>query len=483
MVDVAAAGLVLTGEDKEIVDMVHDFVMKEVRPKAAEHDISGELDWDAYNKAFEMGLICADLPAEYGGQGLSNVTAAWIREELMYGDAGFGLTCGTNNLGIKPVLLAGTEEQKKWCVDILTSDRPGRDPRWPQKRSGFAAFALTEPDAGSDAGACKTLAQKVLDGDGSVKEYILNGRKCFITNACYADFMCVVASVDRSLGYKGLTMFLVDAHLPGVSIGKHEDKTWGKINGDKDVPYVEEMLVNAKFKAGNVKKLVNQQATKAAIVSAFKSLASQSKRGDMVYVHFSGHGQQMKDVHNDEKDGLDECWIPYDAYRKPCEKDKGEKHLTDDEVNYYLNAIRDKIGDSGKMLVVIDACHSGDATRGDEDEVVRGVEDIFEAIKTFIWGASTDKGKTDVNPNAQVNKERWITISACKSDQVNIEMKSPAVGKLTYAIYNKVKESTGNDNDDFFRRIRMFVNSNTGSRPQYPVMTGETDRFRTGIIQ
>mgnify|MGYP000015287944 CR=1 FL=1 len=114
MLDTAAAGLVLTGEDKEIVDMVHDFVLKEVRPKAAEHDISGELDWDAYNKAFEMGLVCADLPAEYGGQGLSNVSAAWIREELMYGDAGFGLTCGTNNLGIKPVLIAGTEEQKKW---------------------------------------------------------------------------------------------------------------------------------------------------------------------------------------------------------------------------------------------------------------------------------------------------------------------------------------------------------------------------------
>ena len=118
MLDTAAAGLVLTGEDKEIVDMVHDFVLKEVRPKAAEHDISGELDWDAYNKAFEMGLVCADLPAEYGGQGLSNVSAAWIREELMYGDAGFGLTCGTNNLGIKPVLIAGTEEQKKWCVEI-----------------------------------------------------------------------------------------------------------------------------------------------------------------------------------------------------------------------------------------------------------------------------------------------------------------------------------------------------------------------------
>lgn len=267
-----------------------------------------------------------------------------------------------------------------------------------------------------------------------------------------------------------------------IGLGEQQDKAWNKINGDKDVPFVQAMLKNAGFKS--VTTLVNRQATKVGIVRAFKRMTASCKHGDVVYIHYSGHGQQMTDVHNDEKDGLDECWIPYDAYRKPCEKDRGEKHLTDDEVNYYLNAIRDKIGDSGKMLVVIDACHSGDATRGDVDEVVRGVEDIFEAIKSFIWGPSADKGKTEVNPNAQVNKERWITISACKSDQVNIEMKSPAVGKLTYAIYNKVKENTGNDNYDFIRRIRKFVNSNTGRRPQYPVMTGEIDRFRiTDIIQ
>lgn len=269
-----------------------------------------------------------------------------------------------------------------------------------------------------------------------------------------------------------------------IGIGQQEDKTWDNINGDKDVPYVEEMLRNAKFKAGNVKKLVNQQATKVAIVEAFRSLASQSKRGDIIYVHYSGHGQQMKDVHNDEKDGLDECWIPYDAYRKPCAKDRGEKHLTDDEVNYYLNAIRNRIGDTGKMLVVIDACHSGDATRGIDDEVVRGVEDIFEAIKSFIWGSSTEKDNVDANPNAHENKERWITISACKSDQVNIEMKSPTVGKLTYALYNSVKEISRSDNNDFFRRIKRFVNSKTGSRPQHPMMTGEVNRYRiTDIIR
>ena len=109
MLDLKGTGLVMSEEERDIVSMVHEFVLKEVRPHAAEHDRTGELDWDAYNKAFEMGLICADLPAEYGGQGMSAVTGAWIREELMYGDAGFGLTCGTNNLGIKPVLIAGTE--------------------------------------------------------------------------------------------------------------------------------------------------------------------------------------------------------------------------------------------------------------------------------------------------------------------------------------------------------------------------------------
>lgn len=268
-----------------------------------------------------------------------------------------------------------------------------------------------------------------------------------------------------------------------IGIGQQEDKAWKKINGDEDVAYAEEMLRNAQFETIHIKKLTNRQATKAAIVDAFEKLAEQSNQGDVVYVHFSGHGQQMRDVHNDETDGLDECWIPYDAYQKPCEKDRGEKHLTDDEVNYYLNAIRDKVGDTGKILVVIDACHSGDGTRGSEDEVVRGVEDVFEAIKSYIWGSSKDKEKV-VNPDAKQNNERWITISACESDQVNIEMKSPAVGKLTYALYKKVKENANGDNDDFIRQLRMFVNQNTGSRPQRPVMTGETRRYRiTDIIR
>ena len=266
-----------------------------------------------------------------------------------------------------------------------------------------------------------------------------------------------------------------------VGLGQQQDKAWNKINGDKDVPIVQGMLKSAGFKS--VTTLVNQQATKAGIIGAFKRMAASCKQGDVVYIHYSGHGQQMTDVHNDEKDGLDECWIPYDAYRKACKTYHGEKHLTDDELNVYLNAIRDKIGAKGKLLVVIDACHSGDGTRGDEDEVVRGVEDVFEAVKSLIIG-DNDKEKV-INQKAKPLAERWITLSACKSDQVNIEMKNPAVGKLTYALWMELKNGDKINNEEFIKRIRKFVNRNTSSRPQQPVLTGnDKDKYNiTDILR
>ena len=280
-----------------------------------------------------------------------------------------------------------------------------------------------------------------------------------------------------------------------IGLGEQQDKAWNKINGDKDVPFVQAMLKIAGFKS--VTTLVNRQATKAGIIGAFKKMVASCKQGDEVYIHYSGHGQQMTDVHNDEADGLDECWIPYDAYRKACSTYHGEKHLTDDEVNVYLNAIRNKIGSKGKLLVVIDACHSGDATRDyGNDEVIRGVEDTlkvdsmnarglyetFEMVKTWFIG---DTGKRkNINHNATPLAERWITISACQSNQVNFEMKTPAVGKLTYALYKVLTKCGKVDNDEFMKRIRKFINVNTYNRPQNPEMTGEDkDKYNiTDII-
>ena len=241
-----------------------------------------------------------------------------------------------------------------------------------------------------------------------------------------------------------------------IGLGEQKDANWTKINGDKDVPYVLRMLKDAGYT--EIQTLVNKQATKANIVSRLKTLAVESKKGDVVYIHFSGHGQLVTDVNGDEEDGWDEAWISYDAYKNYCNEDKGEKHLVDDEINVLLTSIRNKIGVHGKILVVVDACHSGDSSRGDDlDETVRGVYNKFVI---------------PVRRKAKSNKpaEQWLTLSACKDYQLNQEMKSPQVGKLTYALYMLSKEGvlTIEAIDRFMKRYRSRL-------PQAPVLTGIKD--------
>lgn len=247
-----------------------------------------------------------------------------------------------------------------------------------------------------------------------------------------------------------------------IGLGEQEDIQWAKINGDKDVSYVREMLKSAGY--ADIRTLVNRQATKFAIVSAFKKMSDDCLPGDTVYVHFSGHGQQVTDVNGDEEDGWDEAWIPYDAFLTYGGKDKGEKHLIDDEINKLLTNIRDKIGDEGKLLVVVDACHSGGSSRGgrqgdsEEDIVVRGAGD------DFVIPCETKK-KTQNAPAP----ERWITLSACKDFQLNQEISKPQVGKLTYALY-----MTAQREKVTFQKIEDFMSQYSGRLPQTPVLTGDT---------
>ena len=249
-----------------------------------------------------------------------------------------------------------------------------------------------------------------------------------------------------------------------IGIGEQKDANWTKINGDKDVPHVLRMLKDAGYT--EIQTLVNKQATKANIVSRFKSLAVETKKGDVVYIHFSGHGQLVTDVNGDEADGWDEAWIPYDAYKNYCNEDKGEKHLVDDEINVLLSSIRNKIGVHGKILVVVDACHSGDSSRGDDlGETVRGVYNKFVI---------------PVRRKARSNKpaEQWLTLSACKDYQLNQEMKSPQVGKLTYALYMLSKEGllTIEAIDRFMKRYRSRL-------PQAPVLTGVKDYDISDVLR
>ena len=248
-------------------------------------------------------------------------------------------------------------------------------------------------------------------------------------------------------------------------LGEQEDTSWGRINGDRDVDYVLKML--DKMGYADVVTLKNRQATKQAMVKAFEALAKRCKPGDIVYVNYSGHGQMMTDLNGDESHkwrnshaSWDESWVPYDAYMVYCEKDKGDKHLSDDEVARYLTAVRRAIGDNGELVVVVDACHSGDATCGEDEAPVRGISVKFN----IPYGEDV--------PLEKPTAEKWLTISACKPFQLNTEVPNPQVGKLTYALYLMGEEVFNCDNEELQSVLDAFMKRYKARLPQSPMVTG-----------
>lgn len=276
----------------------------------------------------------------------------------------------------------------------------------------------------------------------------------------------------RSLVYILLTacslpIHAVSRHALVIGLGKQQDSSWRKIHGDEDTYYVAQSLTACGYT--DIQTLRNEQATKQGIVRAFVQLASKCKKGDEVYVHYSGHGQLMTDLDGDEAlrsnahhAQWDEAWVPYDAYMHYCDKDMGEKHLSDDEVASFLDAIRTKIGNKGKLTVVVDACHSGDATYGEAEECIRGVDATFNIPRT---GKETRVKR--------IREERWLTISACKPYQLCCEMKSRNVGKLTYALYALGKRMNVMSNSDLQKYLDAFMERNKGRLVQNPVVTGK----------
>jgi len=203
-------------EDLDLVESAREFCENEIKEQCKEYDVSGEWPAELYDKAAELGYTALEVPEEYGGPGLERLTIAAISEEFAKADAGFASTITASNVALKPVLMAGTEEQKQQCCDLLMEGKHG-------------AFCLTEPMAGSDAANSKTTA--VRDGD----DYILNGRKCFITNGGVASFYVITAMTDKSQGLKGMSAFLVFAGTPGLSSGNHENKMGIRTSNTCDV--------------------------------------------------------------------------------------------------------------------------------------------------------------------------------------------------------------------------------------------------------
>ena len=199
----------LTDEQREFQALAHRFADRTIRPVAPQADEAEQVPWEVLEKAHQTGLLTFHLPEAYGGGGVESVLArAIVDEELSWGCAGVGTIIGSLGLCATPILLAGSEEQKLRYLSRFCE---------PSKVT-LGAFALTEPSAGSDAAGIITQARR----EGS--KYILNGYKAFISNAGIAEIMVVFATVDISLGLRGITAFIVERDWPGLVPGKQEKK-------------------------------------------------------------------------------------------------------------------------------------------------------------------------------------------------------------------------------------------------------------------
>lgn len=221
---------ILDEDGRALVADVKKFCDNEVKEQCKAYDESGEWPKEIYDKAIELGYQMLEVPEEYGGLGLPGETILAMYEEMAWSDAGFAVTMAASNLALKPILIAGTEEQKQKYCDVVIN-------------GGLGAFGLTEPNAGSDPGAGKTTAVK--DGD----DYVLNGRKCFITNAPVADFFIITALTDKTKGLKGMSAFIVDKDTPGLSTTNHENKMGIRTSITSDV-VLEDVRIPASQRLG-----------------------------------------------------------------------------------------------------------------------------------------------------------------------------------------------------------------------------------------
>ena len=199
----------LTDEQEQMRQLAQRFAQQEIRPVAAEYDRKDETPQLVLQKAAQIGLMSYQYPEEYSGGDVSSVlTSCIVTEELAWGCLGIAVAITGAGLAAVPITIAGTDEQKARYIPWFCDEHTVR----------LGAFALTEPEAGSDAAAIRTTA--VRDGD----HYVLNGQKRFITHGGIADLYAIFATVDPKLGHQGITAFIVEKNTPGLSAGKKEDK-------------------------------------------------------------------------------------------------------------------------------------------------------------------------------------------------------------------------------------------------------------------
>ena len=243
---------------------------------------------------------------------------------------------------------------------------------------------------------------------------------------------------------------------------KDPDASWSRIHGANDVQLLSPILSKQGFK---VTTRTNKSATHSSIEKSLKKLSQSIQPGDIVYIQLSGHGQAVEDENEDEVDGWDEAFIPYDAKR--CYKENvyhGENHLLDDELNRHLNAIRKKVGENGIVYVVIDACHAGSSYRGNETDdsvYIRGTDIGFsKSGKPYT-------PKIDKRGNIRIFTENGMApifmLEACRSYEVNTEIKQNGqyYGPMSYYISQQLLTTTLSFDTKWIEEVRKGMDKDT----------------------
>lgn len=281
-----------------------------------------------------------------------------------------------------------------------------------------------------------------------------------------------------------------------IAIGRYDKKSkWRPLSSRKDMQIVREALIQyLQFPVDNIDTLVDADATRKGIYDALTKLASEVKEGDMVVIHYSGHGTQMSDDNGDEMDGLDEALVPYDApektalsfgkysgYKSGKVVYNGDLHMRDDEFGSLVNLIRQKAGSKGHVVVIMDSCHSGTATRGNGTGNVRGASDpliLPNASKPASAKEDKDAGFGLASENAEADPAKlakFVLMTGASANESNYEYDEESVGSLSYAFVKSISRlKTGETYASIFNSIRVTMAS-VLQRDQTPTLEGDVN--------
>jgi acyl-CoA dehydrogenase len=209
----------LSEQQRDLQRLARDFARDVVRPAAPHHDETGEWPDAILKKGWELGLMNIHIPESCGGLGLGTFDGALMDEEIGWGCTGIATAMTANSLAQVPVIVAGTEEQKKKWLGPF-ADAPL-----------LCSYGVTEPGAGSDVAGIQTTAIKKGD------KYVLNGQKMWITGAGHAEWFFVLAKTDKDGGHKGMSGFIVSAALPGITIGKKENNMGQRASDTRGITF------------------------------------------------------------------------------------------------------------------------------------------------------------------------------------------------------------------------------------------------------